>query len=156
MEAELVVIIGRTCKKVSKSDALGYVFGYTCGNDITARGMQARNPQWTAGKTPDGFAPCGPFITTADAVSPDNLKISCRVNGKTVQSAATSDMIFSVNDIISYLSSFMTLEPGDAIFTGTPSGVMIGRPAGEQVWLRAGDLTEVEIEGIGTLANTIG
>ena len=139
---------------MTKDESLGYVFGYTC-DDITARGMQARNPQWTAGKTPDGFAPCGPFVATSDSVSPENLKISCRVNGKTVQSATTADMIFSVRDIVSYLSGFMTLEPGDAIFTGTPSGVMVGRPVREQVWLRPGDLTEVEIEGIGTLKNII-
>lgn len=152
-EAELVLVIGKTAKNVTKEEALDYVFGYTLGNDLSARDLQFKTPQWLIGKTCDQFAPVGPFLVTKDQIDPNHLQISCRVNGQLKQNANTKDMIFSCADIVHYLSQQMTLKPGDLIFTGTPSGVVLGYPKDQQVWLKKGDTVVVEIEGIGKLEN---
>jgi 2-keto-4-pentenoate hydratase/2-oxohepta-3-ene-1,7-dioic acid hydratase in catechol pathway len=154
-EAEMVVVIGKTAKNVSEEDALSYVFGYSVGNDVSARDLQFRSGQWLLGKTPDGFAPVGPYIVTSGEIEPNNLSIECRVNGETRQKANTKDMIFSCAVLISYISKYMTLKPGDLIFTGTPDGVILGLPEEKQVWLKPGDEMVVEIESIGELRNSI-
>ena len=154
-EAELVIIIGKEALHVSKEDALSYIFGYTTGNDLSARDLQFRTGQWLVGKTCDHFAPLGPNLVTADEVNPNNLGITCEVNGVVRQSANTSEMIFDCASIISYASQYMTLKPGDIIFTGTPSGVILGYPENEQHWLKSGDKIRVSIEKIGTLENTL-
>ena len=154
-EAELVIVIGQEAAKVAKQDALSYVFGYTVGNDLSARDLQLRTSQWLLGKTCDQFAPIGPCIATADAIDPSNLAIQCRVNGEARQDGNTSDMIFDCATIVSYVSQHMTLKPGDIIFSGTPSGVILGYPADKQVWLKAGDEVAVTIENIGTLVNKL-
>ena len=151
-EAELVAVMGTPCKNVSVEDALNYVFGYTCGNDLSTRDLQfSRGNQWILSKSLDGFAPLGPCVVTADDINPQNLAISSRVNGELRQNSNTSDMIFSVAEIISDLSHHMTLMPGDLIFTGTPQGVMHGYPADQKNWLKPGDTVEITIEKIGTL-----
>lgn len=154
-EAELVAVIGKPARNVSKEDALDYVFGYTCGNDLSTRDLQfVRSNQWLLSKTFDGFAPVGPCVVTADEIDPDDLAISSVVNGEKRQASRTSDMIFSVAEIIADLSRHFTLLPGDLIFTGTPQGVMHGYPKDQKRWLKPGDSVEVTIEGIGTLHNT--
>lgn len=153
-EAELVIVIGAKAKNVAEDEALRAVFGYCAGNDVSARDLQYRTSQWLLGKTPDGFAPIGPHVVTADeAGDPGDLAISCYVNGERRQHARTSDMIFSPAFLVSYVSRYMTLLPGDLIFTGTPAGVAAGYPEGEQPFLRDGDVTEVVIETLGTLRN---
>lgn len=154
-EAELVIVMGKEAVNVSKEAALSYVFGYTIGNDLSARDLQFRTGQWLLGKTSDGFAPIGPYLVTADEIDPSKLEISCRVNGSLRQSGNTRDMIFDCAAIISYLSQYMTLKPGDIIFTGTPSGVILGYPEGQQNWLKSGDEVVVTIENIGSLSNTL-
>lgn len=154
-EAELVIIIGKEAANVSKEAALSYVFGYTAGNDLSARDLQMRTGQWLLGKTCDHFAPIGPCIVTADEINPYNLDIECRVNGEVRQSANTKDMIFDCATIVSYLSQHMTLKPGDIIFSGTPGGVILGYPENEQMWLKAGDQVTVTIEKIGSLINVL-
>ena len=154
-EAELVVVIGKPARNVSEEEALDYVFGYTCGNDLSCRDLQfARGNQWVLSKTFDGFAPIGPCLVTANAMDPNALDISSKVNGEVRQNSNTSDMIFTCAQIISDLSRHFTLQPGDLIFTGTPQGVMHGYPADKKDWLKPGDEEEVSIEGIGTLKNT--
>ncbi len=155
-EAELVLVIGKGGRHIPKEEAPQHVFGCTCGNDLSARDWQFKSSQWFLGKTPDGFAPVGPYIVTADSIDMQNLDIACRVNGETRQRSNTSDMIFTCAEIVSYLSDAVTLEPGDLIFTGTPDGVILGRPEGERQWLGPGDVVEVEIEGVGTLKNVMG
>ncbi|NLL18786.1 MAG: fumarylacetoacetate hydrolase family protein [Clostridia bacterium] len=155
-EAELVIVIGKEASNVSKEDAPSYVFGYTCGNDLSARDLQLRSGQWLLGKTCDGFAPVGPYIVTADEIDPNNLEICCEVNGSIRQSSNTGDMIFDCATIVSYASQYMTLKPGDLIFTGTPSGVILGYPKDKRQWLKPGDEVRVTIEKIGTLINTMG
>ena len=156
-EAELVMVIGRRAHHVSADEAMDYVFGCTCGNDLSARDWQNRSSQWLAGKTPDGFAPVGPWITTIDAMHEiQDLEIACALNGQLRQDASTGDMIFSCAEIVSYVSSIMTLEPGDLIFTGTPDGVILGLPEEQRQWLKPGDVLEVSIENIGTLRTVIG
>ncbi len=155
-EAELVVVIGKGGKNIPEEEALNHVFGYTCGNDLSARDLQMRTSQWLAGKTCDQFAPLGPWIVTADELDPHHLTVRSILNGETRQSDNTASMIFPIERIISYISSIMTLEPGDVIFTGTPDGVILGRPESERVWMKEGDVIEIEIGGIGTLRNTIG
>lgn len=152
-EAELVIIIGKEAQNVSEEEALAYVFGYTAGNDISARDLQTRTSQWLLGKTSDGFAPIGPCIVTADALDCANLGIQCEVNGELRQNSNTANMIFSCRSVISYLSKYLTLKPGDIIFTGTPEGVVMGKPDADQHWLEPGDLVTVTIEGIGSLTN---
>jgi len=154
-EAELVIVIGKEAVNVTKESALSYVFGYTAGNDLSARDLQFRTGQWLLGKTCDQFAPVGPSLVTADEVNPNNLDISCEVNGSLRQSSNTSNMIFDCASIISYASQYMTLKPGDIIFTGTPSGVTLGYPENEQCWLKSGDTVKVSIEKIGTLVNVL-
>lgn len=155
-EAEFVIVIGREASCIGKDEALSYVFGYTAGNDFSARDLQFRTGQWLIGKSCDGFAPIGPYLVTADEVNPNNLNIRCEVNGELRQSGNTSEMLFDCASVISYASHYMTLKPGDIIFTGTPSGVTIGAPEDRRVWLKPGDEMIVTIEGIGSLTNTLG
>lgn len=154
-EAELAVVIGKTCKRVDEAAAETCVFGYTIFNDISLRDFQKKSTQWTAGKNFDGTGPLGPAVVTADEVPPraEGLAISCAVNGEVLQDSNTNDMIFSVPRIISLLSEFMTLEPGDHIAMGTPAGVGFARTP--PIWLKAGDKVEVTIAKLGTLSNTI-
>jgi 2-keto-4-pentenoate hydratase/2-oxohepta-3-ene-1,7-dioic acid hydratase in catechol pathway len=155
-EAELVVVVGARAYNVSAEDAPEHIFGYTCGNDLSARDCQFLSSQWLSGKSFPGFAPAGPFIVTADTFDPsaDN-EIVCRVNGERVQSGVTSDMIFTCAETLSAASRCFPLNPGDLIFTGTPAGVILGKPKGERVWLKPGDIVEVTIEGIGTLVTPL-
>ena len=154
-EAELVAVIGKPARNVSAEEALDYVFGYTCGNELSTRDLQfARSNQWLLSKTFDGFAPIGPCLVTADEIDPNNLKISSVVNGELRQNSNTSDMIFSTAQIIADLSRHFTLMPGDLIFTGTPQGVMHGYPADKKNWLKPGDQVDIIIEKIGTLHNS--
>jgi 2-keto-4-pentenoate hydratase/2-oxohepta-3-ene-1,7-dioic acid hydratase in catechol pathway len=151
-EVELVIAIGREAKAVSETDALSYVAGYATGNDFTARDLQLETGgQWMVGKTPDQFAPIGPYLVTADQIDPDNLKLECRVNGETRQSSSTSDFIFNTRKMISYISRVITLKPGDIIFTGTPQGVIQGKPKDQQVWLKPGDKIACSLEKLGEL-----
>ena len=153
-EAELAVIIGTRARRVSEADALNYVFGYTCCNDVSARDAQFGDKQWVRGKSFDTFCPLGPAIVTADEIpDPQALAIKCRVNGETLQDANTSQMIFGVATLISYCSRFMTLEVGDMIATGTPSGVGFARTP--PIYLKDGDVCEIDIEKIGVLTNPV-
>ena len=155
-EAELVVVIGKSGRNIPQQDAMEFVFGYCCGNDISARDWQKGRPggQWLLGKTFDTFAPLGPFVLASDQVSdPHGLGIQCRLNGKTMQSSNTQELIFRIDYLIAHISKFVTLKPGDLIFTGTPAGVGAGRDP--QVFLKPGDHLEVEIEGLGILANRV-
>ncbi|MCD6186463.1 MAG: fumarylacetoacetate hydrolase family protein [Deltaproteobacteria bacterium] len=155
-EAELAVIIGKTAKNISAEQALNYVFGYTIANDISARRWQkkAGGMQWTRSKSFDTFCPLGPTIITADEIpNPQNLQIKCNLNDKVMQDAVTSDMIFSVAEIIEYLSEETTLLPGTLILTGTPSGVGFAR--NPPVYLKPGDKVEITIKGIGSLVNPV-
>jgi len=155
-EVELVIVMGKLAKNVAEADALSYVAGYATGNDFTARDLQLdTGGQWMAGKTPDGFAPVGPYLVTADQVDPDNLKIECRVNGETRQSSNTNDLIYGCRQVISYTSRIFTLEPGDIIYTGTPEGVIQGKPKDQRVWLKAGDRIACSLEKLGELAFTL-
>ncbi len=155
-EVELVLIIGKEAKNVSEADALSYVAGYATGNDFTARDLQLeRGGQWMLGKTPDHFAPIGPYFVTADQIDPHNLKIECRVNGETRQNSNTSFLIFNCRHLISYTSRYITLKPGDVMFTGTPDGVINGMPKDKQVWLKAGDKIACSVEKLGELRFTL-
>jgi 2-keto-4-pentenoate hydratase/2-oxohepta-3-ene-1,7-dioic acid hydratase in catechol pathway len=153
-EAELVVIIGRGGKHIPRAQALDHVAGYTVGHDVSARDWQLNKPgkQWLAGKTFDTFAPVGPALVAASEVpDPHNLGIRLRVNGQTMQESNTNQLIFHIDEMIAYMSQVFTLEPGDLIFTGTPPGVGMARTP--PVWLKAGDVVEVEIDGLGILRN---
>lgn len=151
-EVELVMVIGRQAKMVNEADALSYIAGYATGNDFTARDLQLdTGGQWMVGKTPDQFAPIGPYFVTADQIDPDNLKLECRVNGETRQSSNTSDFIFDSRKMISYISRVITLKPGDIVFTGTPQGVIQGKPKDQQVWLKPGDKIACSLEKLGEL-----
>ena len=153
-EGELAVVIGKRCKEVSASVALEYVAGYSVFNDVSARDLQTQTSQFTAGKALDTFAPMGPGIVLASSVpDPQSLMLTTRVNGHVVQHASTATMIFSVATVVAFLSSLMTLEPGDIIATGTPSGVGFKRTP--PLFLQDGDVVEVEIEGIGQLRNPV-
>jgi 2-keto-4-pentenoate hydratase/2-oxohepta-3-ene-1,7-dioic acid hydratase in catechol pathway len=152
-EAELGVIIGRTTRRVSQSEALDYVLGYTCLNDVSARDLQFGDGQWQRGKSLDTFCPIGPAIVTTDEIpDPQRLRLSCTVGGDRLQDATTADMYFGVAEIVSYCSQAFTLEPGDLIATGTPSGVGAFRKPPR--FLADGDSVIVEVEGIGRLENT--
>lgn len=154
-EVELAVIIGKKAKNVSEENALDYVLGYSAANDLSARDLQMKTPQWLLGKTCDDFSPIGPFLVTADEVKdPQNLSLKTTVNQEVRQQSNTSDMIFSCKEIISYISKHFTLEPGDIILTGTPEGVVLGLPEHERVYLKPGDIVTVEIEKLGALTNT--
>lgn len=154
-EAELVIVIGKQGSDIKEEAAADYIFGYSCGNDFSARDSQFVSSQWLIGKTFAGFAPVGPCIATADQLSADNLDICCRRNGQTVQSSNTRQLIFSPAQLVSYASHYMQLNPGDIIFSGTPGGVILGYPKGQRQWLKAGESIEVEIEGIGILSNRL-
>ena len=155
-EAELVIVMGKTAWDVSEEDAMNYVFGYTCGNDLSCRESQWRSGQWLIGKTMPGFGPCGPCVVTADSFDPfQPMKIRCFVNGEMRQDGLTTEMIFNCAQIVSYASRYVRLEPGDLIFTGTPSGVQLEKSNDEKKWLKPGDVVDIEIEGIGTLRNTM-
>ncbi len=144
-EAELAVVIGKTARRVLKDEALSHVLGYTCGNDVSARVLQKKDNQWGRAKGFDTFNPLGPWIET-DIQNPNNLAISARINGQTVQNSNTAYMVFDVATLIEYISHIMTLNPGDVIMTGTPEGVSE---------LHDGDSVEIEIEGIGVLRNPV-
>ncbi|MFD4817944.1 fumarylacetoacetate hydrolase family protein [Peribacillus butanolivorans] len=153
-EAELAIVIGKKAKNVSEEEANDYVFGYTIMNDISARDLQFQDGQWSRGKTADTFAPIGPVVVTHDEVGdPHELAISLELNGEMMQDSNTSNLIFTVPQIISFLSQSMTLKPGDLIATGTPPGVGMGR--NPKVWLKNGDRMNVSIERIGTLSNHV-
>ena len=155
-EAELAVVIGKKVPRhVSKGDALQYVFGYSCFNDMSVRDYQKRTPQWTIGKNFDATGGFGPVLVTADELAPGaaNLHIQSRLNGQVMQAANTSDMIFSVAETIALLAECLTLEPGDAIIMGTPAGV--GQARTPPVWMKAGDVIEIEIAQIGVLRNPV-
>lgn len=152
-EIELVIVFGRECRNVSEGDALGYVAGYCTGNDFSARDLQYLTSQFMIGKTFDGFAPLGPHLVTSDLVGdPNNLRLECRVNGEQRQDWNTNDMIFNCRQLISFASRMMTIKPGDILFTGTPHGVIFGKPKGEQVWLEPGDRVACSVEKLGQLA----
>jgi 2-keto-4-pentenoate hydratase/2-oxohepta-3-ene-1,7-dioic acid hydratase in catechol pathway len=151
-EVELVIVIGATAHRVHEADALTFVAGYATGNDFTARDLQnGRGGQWMVGKAIDGFAPIGPYLVTADQIDPDALTLECRVNGETRQSSTTADFIFSTRTMISYISHYFTLKPGDVIYTGTPQGVIQGLPREKQVWLKPGDKLACSVEKLGEL-----
>jgi len=153
-EAELAVVIGARVKGVSVENGLEAVAGYTCLNDVSARSLQFEDGQWTRGKSLDTFCPIGPRVVPRDEIrDPQALAIACRLNGVTVQDATTADMIFGVAELVAFVSETITLEPGDVIATGTPPGVALGMAVPR--WLRPGDTIEVEIEGIGVLANPV-
>jgi 2,4-didehydro-3-deoxy-L-rhamnonate hydrolase len=153
-EAELGVVIGTGGRHISEADALGHVRGYICVNDVSARDLQFADGQWTRGKSPDTFCPVGPELVPAERIEdPQALAIKCILNGETMQDSSTANMIFSVAEIISYISRTVTLEPGDLIATGTPAGVGVFRDP--KVLLKDGDEVTVEIEGLGALTNPV-
>jgi 2-keto-4-pentenoate hydratase/2-oxohepta-3-ene-1,7-dioic acid hydratase in catechol pathway len=155
-EAELVAVMGRGGKNILRADALSHVFGYTIGNDVTARDWQKCCPagQWLLGKSFDTFAPVGPWIVTADEITDvGGLRLSLRLNGETMQSASTDQLIFPLDELIAHVSQFVTLRPGDLLFTGTPAGVGAARKPPR--FLADGDQIEISIDGIGTLANPV-
>jgi acylpyruvate hydrolase len=154
-ECELTIVIGRRGRHIPEAKALEHVFGYTLFNDVSVRDFQRKTSQWMPGKNFDSTGPLGPWVVTADELPPgaSGLRIRTRVNGETMQDSNTSDMIFSTARTIALLSQFMTLEPGDFIATGTPSGVAHARKP--PAWMKAGDTVEVEVEGIGVLSNPI-
>jgi 2-keto-4-pentenoate hydratase/2-oxohepta-3-ene-1,7-dioic acid hydratase in catechol pathway len=149
-EAEVAFVIGHRCRDVAEADALDVIAGYTLLNDLSARDYQFKTPQWGPGKVFDGSAPCGPAVVTPDeAGPPDALEISLTLNGKTMQSASTADLIHSIPAVVAYLSQLMTLEPGDIVSTGTPAGV--GSLRHPRVWLKPGDEVVVESPQLGRL-----
>lgn len=153
-EAELAVIIGRECVGVHESKALDYVLGISCLNDVSARDIQSAESQWTRAKSFDSFAPLGPWVTPlSDLRDVQDLRISCRIDGAFVQDSSTSNMVFSVAEIIEFVSRSTTLRPGDVIATGTPPGVGVGQKPPR--FLLDGQTVEVEIEGVGILSNTV-
>ncbi len=154
-EAELAVVIGRRAWRIDESSAMDHVLGYACANDLSARAFQFADGQWQRGKSCEGFCPLGPFIATTDEIpDPHVLRIQLRLNGETVQDSNTNQLIFRVPQIVSSISSFVALEPGDVILTGTPPGVGFARKP--PIRLKAGDRMEVEIEGLGVLRNAMG
>ena len=153
-EAELAVVIGRRTSRVAAADALGHVAGYTCANDVSSRSLQFLSGQWLLGKAIDTFLPLGPYLVTADEVpDPQALGIRCLVNDELLQSSNTGQMVFGVAELVSYASRTITLEPGDLLVTGTPSGV--GMAADPPRFLGPGDRMRVEIDGLGQLDNTV-
>jgi 2-keto-4-pentenoate hydratase/2-oxohepta-3-ene-1,7-dioic acid hydratase in catechol pathway len=153
-EAEFAVVIGRRGRHIAADDWHDYVFGYTILNDVSARDFQMATSQWMIGKTFDTFAPIGPAIVTADEIAdPHSLRISLTINGETLQDSNTGNLIFRVPQLIAYLSSVFTLEPGDIIATGTPAGVGFARKPPR--WLKPGDQVKIQIEGIGELFNPV-
>ena len=155
-EGELAVVIGKLCKNVAQEDALGYVAGYFIMNDISARDIQFIDKQYSRAKGFDTFGPCGPWVTTVDEISdPDNLLLTTRVNGDIRQNSSTKNLVLKVDKIIHRLSMVMTLEPGDIISTGTPTGTALSFSSHLNVYLRHGDIVEVEIEKLGKIRNPV-
>ncbi len=153
-EVEIAVVIGKVAKGVSQADALTYVYGYCTADDISVRDLQTRTSQWLLGKTLDNFFPIGPYLVTADEVGdPQKLQITTKVNGELRQNSNTGDMIFSIAEIISYVSTYFPLLPGDIITTGTPEGVAMGMA--NKPWLKPGDEVVVEVEKLGALRNVM-
>lgn len=153
-EAELAFVIGRAAKNIKKEDAFRYVFGFTNFNDVSARDFQFADGQWQRGKSCDTFAPLGEYVATTDEIGdPHNLQIQFRLNGETLQNSNTSELIFKIPELIEFLSQSITLEPGDIIATGTPPGVGFARKP--SVFMKKGDVAEVEIEGLGILSNPV-
>jgi 2-keto-4-pentenoate hydratase/2-oxohepta-3-ene-1,7-dioic acid hydratase in catechol pathway len=153
-EAELAFVIGRRASRVQAADALRHVLGYACFNDVSARDFQFADGQWQRGKSPDTFGPLGPFVATTDEIAdPHKLRIAFRLNGTTLQDSSTAQLHFGVPELVAKLSESVTLEPGDVIATGTPPGVGFARKP--PIWVRAGDVMEVEIEGLGVLRNPV-
>jgi len=153
-EIELAVIIGKTCKNVDESKSKDYIFGYMVFNDVSARDIQMRDKQFTRGKSFDTFAPCGPWITSADEVTnPQDLQLVTKINGQNRQDSSTKNMFIKIPSIISELSNVMTLEKGDIIVTGTPDGVAMNNPS--TPFLKNGDKIEMEIEKLGRIQNTV-
>jgi len=154
-EAELVIVIGKELNNVCEKHAEDAILGYTIGNDVSDRSFQFQSSQWLIGKTMDRFAPVGPSLVTKDEISSvQDLAIQTRRNGELVQNSSTNDMLFSVNKIVSQASQYMTLKPGDLIFTGTPRGVVLEQPKDKQEWLKTGDRIDITIGSLGTLSNT--
>ena len=154
-EAEIAVVIGRRAAYISPEEAENYIFGYTLANDISARDLQKATTQWIPGKTCDTFCPLGPCIVTADALRYDAMHITGFKNGEQRQEGWSTDMINNIPALVSFLSGCCTLEPGDVILTGTPSGVILGRPEGQQDWLQPGDVLTVHEDTIGDLTVTV-
>ena len=153
-EVELALIIGKNCKNIDESEAMDAIIGYMIFNDVSARGIQFQDKQFTRAKGFDTFAPCGPWITTADEISnPQNLKMITKINGELRQDSSTSKMFLKIPSIVSKLSKVMTLEKGDIISTGTPKGVVLNNP--NLQYLKSGDKIEMEIENLGKLENTV-
>ena len=153
-EAELAIVIGKKARRVAKEEALDYVIGYCNANDFSARDLQYSTDSWLPGKCCDSFCPIGPYLVTPDEVGdPNNLSLRAIVNGELRQNSNTSDMIFSCKELVSAVSQFFTLEPGDIILTGTPEGIIMTDPEEQRVWLEEGDEIRVEIEKLGSLVN---
>ena len=153
-EGELVIVIGKTGKNISREQAKEHILGYTVGNDVSARTLQFRGTQWILGKSLDNFAPIGPVIVSPDDFDFENATITTTVNGEVRQQAKLEQMLFKPDAIIEFVSQYITLQEGDIIFTGTPSGVVLGKNENKYSWLKPGDTVTVTITGIGTLENT--
>lgn len=152
-EGELVIIIGKSGKNIPREKAIEHILGYTIGNDVSARTLQFRGTQWILGKSLDNFAPIGPVIVSPDDFDFDNATITTTVNGKVRQQAKLEQMLFKPDAIIEFVSQYITLQEGDIIFTGTPSGVVLGKNESKYGWLTSGDTVSITISGIGTLEN---
>ena len=153
-EAEICLVVGRRLKDVGADEALEGIAGYTLLNDLSARDLQLATPQWMAGKTFDGSAPCGPAVVTRDEAAHDAIEFALDLNGERMQASATADLIFPAPELVAHISTLMTLEPGDLISTGTPSGVGIARQP--SVWLKPGDVVEISSPQLGLLRTRIG
>ena len=152
-EGELIIIIGKAGKNISREQAKEHILGYTIGNDVSARALQFRGSQWILGKSLDNFAPIGPTIVSPDDFDFDNATITTTVNGEVRQRAQLQQMLFKPYEIIEFVSQYITLQEGDIIFTGTPSGVVLGKNEERYGWLKPGDTVSITISGIGTLVN---
>ena len=152
-EGELVIVIGKAGKNISRDQAKEHILGYTIGNDVSARALQFRGSQWILGKSLDNFSPIGPVIVSPDEFDFDNATITTTVNGEVRQQAQLQQMLFKPDAIIEFVSQYITLQEGDIIFTGTPSGVVLGKNESKYGWLKSGDTVSISISGIGTLEN---
>ena len=152
-EGELVIVIGKAGKNISRDQAKEHILGYTIGNDVSARTLQFRGTQWILGKSLDNFAPVGPVIVSPDDFDFDNATITTTVNGEVRQQAKLQQMLFKPYEIIEFVSQYITLQEGAIIFTGTPSGVILGKNESKYGWLKSGDTVSITISGIGTLEN---
>ena len=152
-EGELVIVIGKRGKNIAREQAKEHILGYTIGNDVSARALQFRGSQWILGKSLDHFAPIGPIIVSPDDFDFENATITTTVNGEVRQQAKLQQMLFKPYEIIEFVSQYITLQEGDIIFTGTPSGVVLGKNEERYGWLKSGDTVSITISGIGTLVN---